>query len=89
MRLTRGWKQMRERLAKRGVALGITALVAGLSQSAASAAELPAALVASTCKAATAVAAGGSVAAGGVDTTNGTATIACSGSGLRSATVTA
>jgi RNA polymerase sigma factor (sigma-70 family) len=66
MRLTRGREQLRERLAKRGVALGITALVAGLGQSAASAAELPAALVASTCKAATGVAAGGSVAGGGL-----------------------
>jgi RNA polymerase sigma factor (sigma-70 family) len=66
MRLTRGREKLRERLAKRGVALGITALIAGLSQSSASAAELPAALVASTCKAATAVAAGGSVAGGGL-----------------------
>lgn len=64
MRLTRGREQLRERLARRGVALGITALVAGLSQSAASAAELPAALVASTCQAATGVAAGGTVAGG-------------------------
>jgi RNA polymerase sigma factor (sigma-70 family) len=66
MRLTRGREKLRERLAKRGVALGITALIAGLSQSTAAAAELPAALVASTCQAATAVAAGGSVSGGGL-----------------------
>jgi RNA polymerase sigma factor (sigma-70 family) len=66
VRLTRGREQLRERMARRGVTLGAAALVAGMSQSAASAAELPAALVASTCKAATAVAAGGSVAGGGL-----------------------
>jgi RNA polymerase sigma factor (sigma-70 family) len=66
VRLTRGREQLRERMARRGVTLGAAALIAGLSQSAASAAELPAALVVSTCKAATAVAAGGSVAGGGL-----------------------
>jgi hypothetical protein len=66
VRLTRGREQLRERMARRGVTVGAAALIAGLSQSAASAADLPAALVASTCKAATAVAAGGSVAGGGL-----------------------
>lgn len=63
--LTRAREKLRKRLTKRGVTLGVTALVTGLSQSA-SAAELPAGFVASTCQAATAVAAGGSVAGGGL-----------------------
>jgi len=65
MRLTRGREQLRKRLTKRGVTLGAMALVAGLSQSAASAAELPAALVASTCQAATGMKLGGTAAATG------------------------
>ena len=51
VRLTRGREKLRERLTKRGVTLGAAALVASLGQSA-SAAELPAGFVASTCAAA-------------------------------------
>jgi RNA polymerase sigma factor (sigma-70 family) len=65
-RLARGREMLRKKLIRRGVTIGSAALVAGLSQSTASAAELPAALVASTCQAATAVAAGGTVAGGGL-----------------------
>ncbi len=50
--LTRAREKLRKRLTKRGVTLGAMALVTGLSQSAASAAELPVGFVASTCAAA-------------------------------------
>lgn len=56
-RLTRAREKLRKRLAGRGVTLGAGALVAALDGSA-SAAELPAAVVASTCQAASCLAAG-------------------------------
>jgi RNA polymerase sigma factor (sigma-70 family) len=62
-RLTRAREKLRKRLVGRGVALGATALVAGLSQNA-SAAELPAAVVSATCKAAGMLAAGTAVTGG-------------------------
>jgi len=56
-RLTRAREKLRKRLAGRGVAVGAAALAVALGQGA-SAAELPASLVASTCKAAGLLAAG-------------------------------
>jgi hypothetical protein len=63
--LTRAREKLRKRLPKRGVTLGTTALIAGLGQTAASAAPLSAALVSSTCQAAVGMKAGGMAAATG------------------------